>query len=71
MRDRGRTMEQEEAAERFTLHLPGPLLRRIEALIDAPELGFTCLEHFLMAGLHSFVAYKERQIERLKGDARW
>ncbi len=63
-------MKQEEAAERFTLHLPGPLLRRIEVLIDAPELGFTGLEHFLMAGLHSFVSYKERQVRRLTDDAR-
>ncbi len=62
-------MEQEEAAERFTVHLPGPLLHRIEDLIDAPELGFTGLEHFIMAGLHSFVSYKERQLKRLREDA--
>lgn len=62
-------MEQEEAAERFTLHLPGPLAQRIAVLIDTPELGFTSLEHFLMAGLHSFVSYKERQVRRPREDA--
>ncbi len=57
--------------ERVQLTIPGPLGRRIQALLDEESLGFTSLEHFLMAGLHSFVAYKERQIERLRGDARW
>ncbi len=57
--------------ERVQLTIPAPLGRRIQALLDEESLGFTSLEHFLMAGLHSFVAYKERQIERLRGDARW
>ena len=50
-------MEQDEP-ERVQLTIPGPLGHRIQALIDEPSLGFTGLEHFLMAGLHSFVAYK-------------
>ncbi len=55
---------------RVTLTIAGPLSRRIQALIDEPSLGFTGLTHFLMAGLHSFVAYKEKQLVRLRGDAR-
>ncbi len=62
---------EKDAPERVQLTIPGPLGQRIQALIDEPTLGFTSLEHFLMAGLHSFVAFKERQIERLKGDAEW
>ena len=54
--------------ERFTIRIPAPLMVRIERLIDRPELGFTSLEHFLMAGLHSFVSFKERQIQ---GGPRW
>ena len=61
-------MEQEEAAERFTLHLPGPLMHRIEALIEAPELGFTSLEHFLMAGIFSFVSFKEKILQGSRGE---
>ncbi len=57
--------------ERVQLTIPAPLGQRIQTLLDEESLGFTSLEHFLMAGLHSFVAYKERQIERLRGDARW
>ena len=57
--------------ERVQLTIPGPLGQRIQALLDEESLGFTSLEHFLMAGLHSFVSFKERQIERLRGDARW
>ncbi len=57
--------------ERVQLTIPGPLGQRIQALIDEESLGFTSLEHLVMAGLHSFVAFKERQIERLKWDARW
>ncbi len=63
-------MEQ-DAPERIQLTIPGPLGQRIQALIDEPSMGFTSLEHFLMAGLHSFVAFKERQMKRLKGDAEW
>ncbi len=63
-------MEQ-DAPERVHLTIPGPLGQRIQRLIDEPSLGFTSLEHFLMAGLHSFVTFKERQIKRLKGDAEW
>ncbi len=63
-------MEQ-DAPERVELRIPGPLGQRIQALIDEPSLGFTSLEHFLMAALHSFTSYKERQVDRLKGDAEW
>ncbi len=61
----------EDSPERVQLTIPAPLGRRIQALLDEESLGFTSLEHFLMAGLHSFVAYKERQIERLRGDSKW
>ncbi len=63
---------EDESEERFTLRIPAPLLVRIERLIDRPELGFTSLEHFLMAGLHSFVSFKERHIQRNDaGGSRW
>ena len=64
-------VEDEPVEERFTLRIPAPLLVRIERLIDRPELGFAGLEHFLMAGLHSFVSFKERQVQRPGGGARW
>ncbi len=63
-------MEQ-DAPERIQLTIPGPLGQRIQALIDEESLGFTSLEHYLAAALHSFTSYKERQVERLKGDAEW
>ncbi len=59
-----------EDVERVTLRIPGPLGHRIQALIDTPELGFTSLEHYLAAAIFSFTAYKERQVQRLRGDAR-
>ncbi len=65
------TEEDELIEERHTLRIPGPLMGRIEALIDEPSLGFTSLEHYLAAALHSFTSYKERQVDRLRGDARW
>ncbi len=67
-------MENAEAAEgveRVQLRIPAPLGHRIQALIDEPSLGFTSLEHYLAAALHSFTSYKERQVERLKGDTKW
>ncbi len=59
----------QEVGERLTVRIPTPLMARIERLIGHSELGFTSLEHFLMAGLHSFVSYKERQVSRLRADA--
>ncbi len=57
--------------ERFTIRIPPPLMVRIERLIDRPELGFTSLQHFVAAGIHSFVSYKEREVARLRGDTKW
>ncbi len=62
--------EDEPVEERFTLRIPAPLRVRIGRLIERPELGFTGLEHFLMAGLHSFVSFKEREIRRLEAGPR-
>ncbi len=62
--------EDEPTEDRFTLRISAPLLVRIGRLIDRPELGFTSLEHFLMAGIHSFVSFKERYIQTLEARPR-
>ncbi len=59
-----------EDVEKVTLRISPPLAHRIEALISEESLGFVSLEHFLQAGLHSFVSFKEKQLARLRGDAR-
>ncbi len=63
-------IDGDEATEtRIRVQIPSPLLFRIERLIARPELGFQSLEHFLSAAIFSFVAYKERQVSRLRADA--
>ncbi len=58
----------QDVSEQLTVRIPPPLMARIERLIARPELGFTSLEHFLMAGLHSFVSFKERVVSNLRAD---
>ncbi len=62
--------EAAEGVERIQLRIPAPLGHRIEALIAAPELGFTSLKHYLAAAVHSFTSYKERQLRRVREEAR-
>ncbi len=63
--------EAAEDVERVQLRIPAPLGHRIQALIDEPTLGFTSLQHYLAAAIHSFTSFKERQVQRLRGDAKW
>ncbi len=54
---------------RFTVPVNEELIERIERLVAIEELGFTSVQHFLGAAIHSFVAYKERQVASLRRDA--
>ena len=60
-------METEE--RRFTVPVNEELIRRIERLIEVQALGFTSVQHFLGAAIHSFLSFKERQVANLGRDA--
>lgn len=62
--------DEEDVEQRFTLTLDYRLLHRIEALIRAPELGFSSVQHFLSAALYSFVSYKEKVLRGMRGEGR-
>ena len=62
--------EEDEVEQRFTLTVDYRLLRRIEALIRAPELGFASVQHFVAASLYSFVSYKEQTLRNMRGERR-
>ncbi len=60
--------ETELTEDRLTLTLPPPLVARIQALLDNPELGFSSFEHFLLTAVRSFIGFRERQLENLRRD---
>ncbi|MEE9174144.1 MAG: hypothetical protein V3U30_04125 [Thermoplasmata archaeon] len=63
--------ETEDEERRFRIALDPRLVKRIEWLIEQPELGFSTFEHFVAAALYSFTSYREDVLRKMRGERRY
>ncbi|MEE9196726.1 MAG: hypothetical protein V3U45_01165 [bacterium] len=61
----------EDDEDHIRLYIDSRLMHKIQALVDAPELGFSSVPHFLRASLYSFVAYQQKTLKARRGEPPW